>query len=60
IAKAAKALGATKTAEASASGREKIQKARTEIDSALTTATTIGKQSDTLMNEMNKYCSQRK
>lgn len=60
IAKAAKALGATKTAEASASGREKIQKARTEIDSALTTATTIGKQSDTLMNEMNKYCSQPK
>ncbi|MEH2250359.1 hypothetical protein [Nostoc sp.] len=57
IAKAARALGATKTAEASVSGREKIQKARIEIDSALTTATTIGKQSDTLVNEMNKYCS---
>lgn len=58
IAKAGKALGATKTAEASASGREKIQKARTEIDSALTTATTLGKQSDTLVQQMNKYCSQ--
>ncbi|WP_392532963.1 hypothetical protein [Nostoc sp. C117] len=59
IAKAGKALGATKTAEASASGREKIQKARAEIDSTLTTAaTTVGKQSDTLVNEMNKYCQQ--
>jgi hypothetical protein len=58
IAKAGRALGATKTADASTSGREKIQKARTEIDSALTTATTLGKQSDTLVNQMNKYCSQ--
>lgn len=58
IAKAGRALGATKTAEASVSGREKIQKARAEIDSTLTTATTLGKQSDTLVNEMNKYCSQ--
>ncbi|MEH1822068.1 MAG: hypothetical protein V7L31_23810 [Nostoc sp.] len=59
IAIAGKALGATKTAEASASGREKIQKARAEIDSTLTTAaTTVGKQSDTLVNEMNKYCNQ--
>lgn len=56
IAKAGRALGVTKTAEASASGREKIQKARTEIDSALTTATTLGKQSDTLVQQMNKYC----
>ncbi|MEH2127962.1 hypothetical protein [Nostoc sp.] len=58
IAKAGKALGATKTAQASESGRAKIQKARTEIDSALTTATTLGKQSDTLVNQMNKYCSE--
>ncbi|MEH2217645.1 MAG: hypothetical protein V7K72_11120 [Nostoc sp.] len=58
IAKAGKALGTTKTAEASASGREKIQKARTDIDSALTTATTLGQQSDTLVNQTNKYCSQ--
>ncbi|MDZ7967813.1 MAG: hypothetical protein RM368_23140 [Nostoc sp. DedSLP03] len=58
IAKAGKALGATKTAQASESGREKIQKARAEIDSALTTATTLGKQSDTLVNQMNKYCSE--
>ncbi|MFN6481367.1 MULTISPECIES: hypothetical protein [unclassified Nostoc] len=58
IAKSGRALGATKTAEATVSGREKIQKARAEIDSALTTATTLGKQSDTLVNEMNKYCNQ--
>ncbi|MBN3880252.1 MULTISPECIES: hypothetical protein [unclassified Nostoc] len=58
IAKAGKALGATKTAQASESGRAKIQKARAEIDSALTTATTLGKQSDTLVNQMNKYCSE--
>lgn len=59
IAKAGKALGAAKIAEASASGREKIQKARAEIDSTLTTAaTTVGKQSDTLGNAMNKYCRQ--
>jgi hypothetical protein len=59
IAKAGRALGTTKTAEASESGRERIQKARTEIDSTLTTAgTTVGKQSDTLVNEMNKYCQQ--
>lgn len=58
IAKAGRALGATKIAEASATGRERIQKARTEIDSSLTAAETIGKQSDKLVNEMNKYCSQ--
>ncbi len=58
IAVAGRALGATKTAQASESGRAKIQKARAEIDSALTTATTLGKQSDTLVNQMNKYCSQ--
>ncbi|MEH2082740.1 MAG: hypothetical protein V7K89_23000 [Nostoc sp.] len=58
IGKAGKALGATKTAEASASGRETIQKARVDIDSALTTATDLGKQSDTLVNQMNKYCSE--
>ncbi len=59
IAIAGRALGATKIAEASASGREKIQKSRTEIDSTLTAAaTTVGKQSDTLVNEMNKYCNQ--
>jgi hypothetical protein len=58
VAIAGKALGATKIADASTSGREKIQKARAEIDSALTTATTVGKQSDTLINQMNKYCSE--
>ncbi|MBD2443707.1 hypothetical protein H6G25_11025 [Dolichospermum sp. FACHB-1091] len=59
IGKAAKALANTKTAEVSSDGRIKIQKARREIDSALTTAAkTAGKQSDTLAVQLNKYCSQ--
>lgn len=59
IAKAARALGAAKAAEASPTGREKLQKARTEIDTALTAAAkTAGKESDVLVNELNKYCSQ--
>ncbi|OUL27546.1 hypothetical protein [Nostoc sp. 106C] len=59
IAKAAKALSAAKTAEASESGREKLQKARTEIDTALTAVSkTAGKDSDKLVGELNKYCSQ--
>jgi hypothetical protein len=59
ISTAAKALGAAKTAEASSSGREKIQKARKDIDSSLTAAAkTAGKQSDTFGNQLNEYCSQ--
>ncbi|MBD2663375.1 hypothetical protein [Richelia sinica] len=59
IAKAAQALNTAKTAEATPSGREKIQKARTDIDSALTAAAkTAGKESDNLSNQLNKYCSQ--
>ncbi|BAY12417.1 hypothetical protein [Calothrix sp. NIES-2098] len=59
IAKAAKALGSAKTAEASEAGREKLQKARTEIDTALTAAAkTAGKDSDKLVGEVNKYCSE--
>jgi hypothetical protein len=59
IAKAAKALASAKAAEASPSGREKLQKARIEIDTALTAAAkTAGKDSDALVGEMNKYCSQ--
>ncbi|MDZ7957304.1 MAG: hypothetical protein RMY34_05275 [Aulosira sp. DedQUE10] len=59
IAKAAKALSLAKTAEASEAGREKLQKARTEIDTALTAAAkTAGKDSDKLVGNLNKYCSQ--
>ncbi|MBD2343528.1 hypothetical protein [Anabaena subtropica] len=59
IATAGKALGAAKLAEASPTGKEKIKKARTEIDTALTNAaTTTGKESDTLVEELNKYCNQ--
>jgi hypothetical protein len=58
IAKAGRALGSAKIAEASATGRDRIQKARTEIDSSLTAAEALGKQSDKLVDEMNKYCKQ--
>ncbi|MTJ53710.1 hypothetical protein FJR38_14160 [Anabaena sp. UHCC 0253] len=59
IAKASNALGDTKTAEASSDGRIKIEKARKEIDSALTTAAkTAGKESDALGVKLNSYCSQ--
>ncbi|MBD2435477.1 hypothetical protein [Nostoc sp. FACHB-110] len=59
IAKAAKALATAKSAENSPSGREKLQKARSEIDTALTTVSkTTGKDSDTLMQDLNKYCNQ--
>jgi hypothetical protein len=59
IAKAAQALGSAKAAEASPSGREKLQKARKEIDTALTTAAkSAGKESDTLVKQINKYCSE--
>ncbi|BAY25656.1 hypothetical protein NIES2100_54620 [Calothrix sp. NIES-2100] len=59
IAKAAKALGAAKTAEASPSGRDRLQKARADIDTALTTVSkTAGKDSDKLVNDLNKYCKE--
>ena len=59
IAKAGKALGATKNAEASNDGRKKIQNARQDIESILTTAAeTAGKESDTFGNQLNNYCSQ--
>ncbi|MBD2353443.1 hypothetical protein H6G41_02190 [Tolypothrix sp. FACHB-123] len=59
IAKAAKALGLAKTAEASQSGREKLQQARKDIDTALTAVSkTAGKDSDKLVGELNKYCSE--
>ncbi|BAY63223.1 hypothetical protein NIES22_33090 [Calothrix brevissima NIES-22] len=59
IAKAAKALNAAKTAEATPSGREKLEKARAEIDTALTAVSkTAGKDADKLVGELNKYCKE--
>jgi hypothetical protein len=58
IATAAKALGTTKTAEASTAGRQKIQNARKDIESVLSAAAkTAGKESDTFGNQLNEYCS---
>ncbi|NWF61147.1 MAG: hypothetical protein HXY43_18295 [Fischerella sp.] len=58
INKAGKALGAAKTAKATTVGRERMQKARDEIDAALKAAEIAGKQSDVLAAQINKYCSQ--
>jgi hypothetical protein len=58
IAKAGKALGAAKKAEASATGRERMQKARTEIDTALTSANNAAKKSDSLEDEVKTHCNQ--
>ncbi len=60
IAKAGKALGSAKNAQDSSEGRVKIQKARGEIDTALTAAANAAKQSDNLASQVNKYCSQSK
>jgi hypothetical protein len=60
IAKAGKALGSAKTAQASSEGRAKIQKARGDIDTALTAAADAAKKSDALASEVNKYCSESK
>ncbi|MGH7998402.1 MAG: hypothetical protein ACREPR_02955 [Brasilonema sp.] len=60
IATAGKALGSAKTAKASIEGRVRIQKARGEIDTALTAAANAAKQSDVLASEVNNYCSQSK
>ncbi len=56
IATASEALGTAKSAEASPAGREKLQKARTQIDTSLTSAQSAGKQSDALVEDLNKYC----
>ncbi|MBD2201459.1 hypothetical protein H6G33_02415 [Calothrix sp. FACHB-1219] len=59
IAKAARALNTAKTAEATQSGRQKLEKARAEIDTALTAVSkTAGKDADKLVGELNKYCSE--
>jgi hypothetical protein len=59
IAKAGKALNTAKTVEASSTGKEKIRKARVEIETVLTNAAKVtGKESDKLVVELNKYCNQ--
>jgi uncharacterized protein YhaN len=57
IDKAGKALGAAKTAQATVAGRETIQKARGDIDTALKTAGDRAKQLDASITELNQYCS---
>ncbi len=57
ISKAATALNSAKTAKASLEGRLTIQKARGDIETALTAATNAAKQSDALASQVNKHCS---
>ncbi|MBR8832478.1 MAG: hypothetical protein DSM106950_00145 [Stigonema ocellatum SAG 48.90 = DSM 106950] len=59
ISKAAMALYSAKTAKASFDGRVIIEKARGEIDTALTPATTAAQQSDALASQVNKHCSSK-
>lgn len=58
IAKASQALGAAKNTQPSADGREKLQEARTQIDTSLTSAANAGKKFDALATELNQYCGQ--
>jgi transcription elongation factor GreA-like protein len=59
ITKASQALNTAKNAENSRAGREQIEQARIEIDSALTVAAqTSGHESDSLGKQLNKYCIQ--
>jgi seryl-tRNA synthetase len=58
VAKAGQALGSAKVAKNSSEGRVKIQKARGDIDTALTTATGAAKQLDSAASDLNKYCNQ--
>ncbi|MUG94692.1 hypothetical protein F7734_20930 [Scytonema sp. UIC 10036] len=58
IAKAGQALGSAKVANNSSEGRVKIQKARGDIDTALTGAATAAKELDGAASDLNKYCNQ--
>jgi hypothetical protein len=55
---AAKALGSSKTAKVSESGREQVRKAKKDIETSLKQASDAAKQSDTLAKELNEYCTQ--
>jgi len=59
IAKAGTALNSAKTAKASSDGRVVIEKARGEIDTPLTAATSAAQQSDALASQVNKHCSSK-
>ncbi len=58
ISSAAKALGSAKTAKVSSSGREQVRKAKKDIETSLSKVSDAAKESDTLANELNKYCIQ--
>ncbi len=55
---AAKALGSSKTAEVSSAGREQVRKAKKDIETSLNLVSNAAKESDTLANEVNEYCTQ--
>ena len=55
---AAKALGSAKTAKISSAGRDQVRKAKKDIETSLKLVSETAKESDTLANDLNKYCAQ--
>jgi len=59
IESAAKALGSAKTAEKnSPTGRDQVRQAKKDIETSLKLVTDAAKESDTLANKLNEYCTQ--
>ncbi len=55
---AGKALGSAKTAEVSSKGRDQVRQAKKDIETSLKQVKYAAKESDTLANELNEYCTQ--
>ena len=58
IESAGKALGSAKTAEVSSKGRDQVRQAKEDIETSLKQVKYAAKESDTLANELNEYCTQ--
>ena len=58
IESAGKALGSAKTAEVSSKGRDQVRQAKKDIETSLKQVKYAAKESDTLANELNEYCTQ--
>ncbi|MEO1430798.1 MAG: hypothetical protein AAFS12_07980 [Cyanobacteria bacterium J06632_19] len=58
IESAGKALGSAKTAKVSSAGRDQVRKAKKDIDTSFKQVKDAAKESDTLAQELNEYCTQ--
>lgn len=58
IKSAAEALGSAKTAKVSLAGKEQVRKAKQDMETHLKQVSNTAKESDTLANDLNKYCNQ--